>query len=290
MYKEVAIDPRCMADMEYYNLVKQHFGYDKGRYISAEVKVWTKEAMEYVKKSDLSDVKLQSVKNYLNKIGRSKGSNEFLLTKDRKGSVATCWNDWVDKQKTIRVFSCIISKAEGVDKINIDDINEGCSLWDIPASTSIKKNPHDIISVLQPLIKLSQELVLIDPFFTLSRNPVLEELFKEIQNTFLTSLRIVTSIDSTDVKRIYNSEYEKLNTKKIAFQWIKVPEKFFHDRYFISNVGALGAGQGFLKQIEKGAPSDLLNLHRISHDEASGILGALDKSIETEKTIIQLTV
>ena len=65
MYKEVAIDPRCMADMEYYNLVKQHFGYDKGRYISAEVKVWTKEAMEYVKKSDLSDVKLQSVKNYL---------------------------------------------------------------------------------------------------------------------------------------------------------------------------------------------------------------------------------
>ncbi len=290
MYKEVAIDPRCMADMGYYNLVKQHFGYDKGRYISAEVKGWTKEAMKYVKKSDLSDVKLQSVKNYLNKIGRSKDNNEFLLTKDRKGSDATCWNDWVDKQKTIRVFSCIISNAEGVDKINIRDINEGCSLWDIPVSTSIKKNPHDIISVLQPLVDLSQKIVLIDPFFRLSMNPVLEELFKEIQNSCLTSLRVVTSMDSTDVKRIYDSEYEKLNTKKIAFQWIKAPEKFFHDRYFISNVGALSAGQGFLKQIEKGAPSDLLNLHRISQDEALGILGALDKSIETEKTIIQLTV
>ncbi|TOL27686.1 hypothetical protein CGI00_23505, partial [Vibrio parahaemolyticus] len=66
MYKEVAFDPSCMGSMEYYGLVKQHFGYDHGRYISADIRSWAREAIQYVKTSGLQPVKQQSIKNYLN--------------------------------------------------------------------------------------------------------------------------------------------------------------------------------------------------------------------------------
>ena len=57
MYKEVSFDPSCMGSMEYYGLVKQHFGYDHGRYISANIKAWAREAMKCAIAADLPPVK-----------------------------------------------------------------------------------------------------------------------------------------------------------------------------------------------------------------------------------------
>ena len=73
MYKEVAFDPSCMSEIEYYYLVKQHFGFDRGRYISAKTRPWAREAMGHVQDSDLKPVRKKSVKNYLNKLGENEG-------------------------------------------------------------------------------------------------------------------------------------------------------------------------------------------------------------------------
>ncbi len=50
------------------------------------------------------------------------------------------------------------------------------------------------------------------------------------------------------------------------------PDKFFHDRYFISNTGAIRSGQGFSEDIKKGAHSDTYKFNIIGKEEANGAI------------------
>jgi hypothetical protein len=280
MYKEVAFDPACMADIEYYGLVRQHFGFEKGRYIAADVKAWAREAMRYVKASDLQPIKQQSIKNYLNRLVRSKDNDEFILAADRKGIDIEDWNLWWQEQRKIREFSITISESASDDCINVDRINIGCSEWDTPPSISVSRIAQDIVNVLLPLALISEEITIIDPYFRLVDNAVLVEIFNRLANSSVRKLRIVTALNTVNVQNAYDGSYRSLNVRPISFEWIEAPDKFFHDRYFITEIGAVRSGHGFMADVEKGTHADLANLNIISRDEAYRTLSSLEELLE----------
>ncbi|MBK5938932.1 hypothetical protein [Halochromatium roseum] len=289
MYKEVAFDPRCMADIEYYNLVKQHFGFEKGRYISAEIKSWAREAMTHVKESDLKTIRKQSVKNYLNKLGRSKTSEEFLLTRDRQGVAANCWQDWAEAQRKIRGFSCIVSDGSGEDRIDIDQVNEGCGEWNVPASISVdRSDPKSIVEGILTLLVLSDCVTIVDQFFRLAGNAVLVELFKAIPNTSVRCLRIATAMETCGIEDVYDREFRSMHAN-VRFEWIKAPDRYFHDRYVITEVGAVRSGHGFMTDVKKGTHADLANINIVARDEAHRTLAELDQLLEAGKATLELS-
>jgi len=291
MYMEVAFDPACMVGMEYYGLVTQHFGFEKGRYIVADVRTWAREAMKHVIDSDLQPIKKQSIKNYLNKLGRSKYPEEFILTEDRKGINTEEWNQWWEEQRKIREFSITISESADDCSINIDQINNGCIEWNVSPSISVKRyKVQDIVNALLPLAVISKEITIIDQYFRLADNPVLVQLFKHLTNYPVRKLRIMTSMDTVDARSAYEQNYSHLNTQSIGFEWIKAPDKFFHDRYFISNIGAIRSGQGFMTEVEKGTHADLANLNIISRDEAYRTLRDLEELLASGRAIQELKV
>jgi hypothetical protein len=294
MYKEVAFDPSCMSDNEYFNLVMQHFGFEKGRYISAETKSWAKEAMAHVKAAKLQAIKEKRVTNYLNKLGKSTKNGRlllgFLLARDRQGIPSPCWQEWLDEQQKIRKFSYTVASAGCEDRIDIDQINDGCEQWKVPTSISVSRTPKDIVSALYPLLILSEQVTVIDQYFRLSRNPALVELFKAMENTSVRSLRIVTSMETTDIHGVYDRDYRALNRSNIHFKWIKAPDKYFHDRYVITEAGAVRSGQGFMADGIKGAHSDLANINIIGENEASRTLTEVSQLIETGRASIDLSI
>ncbi|MCF7989102.1 MAG: hypothetical protein K9M02_01530 [Thiohalocapsa sp.] len=289
MYKEVAFDPRCMADIEYYSLVKQHFGFEKGRYISAEIRSWAKEAMTHVKESDLTTIRKQSVKNYLNKLGRSKSSAEFLLTKDRQGVAADCWQNWTEEQRNIRQFSCMVSNGIGEDRIDIDRINDGCGEWNVPASISVDRtDPKCIVGGVLPLLILSDCVTIVDQFFRFAENAVLVELFKAIRETSVRRLRVATAMETRAIHRVYDREFRALNTN-VCLEWIKAPDKYFHDRYLITEVGAVRSGHGFMADVEKGTHSDLANINIIGRDEAMRTIHELEQLLADGRATLEFS-
>ncbi len=291
MYKEVAFDPRCMSEIEYYNLLKQHFGFEKGRYISADRKSWAREAMCHVKASSLKDVRKKSVTNYLNKLVMSKRSNEFHITNDRKTIHKDIWEDWFNEQLMIRRFSCTITENNACDAhINIDQVNDNHESWCVPASMSIPRTADDIITTLYPLIILSENITIIDQYFRLIGNAVLVKLFNEIRATSVRSLRVVTSMDTPNIEDVYTHNYLALNDSNVRFEWVKAPVTFFHDRYVISEVGALRSGVGFMAGSERGAHADLANINIISQDEASRTLEELERILRDETAKVELSI
>lgn len=276
MYKEVAFNPSCLGRFEYYSLLKQQFGFDKGRYVAADRRAWSQEAMVAVKQAELSVIREQSIKNYLNKLPRSKEHDEFFLAPDRPKIDGQLWLAWLDRQLLVRPFDATISEPADSGRLDIDAINNGCHGWAVPASISVPRTADAIIDAVRGLLQLSTEITLVDPYFRLGDNRTLSELFRVLQGTSVRSVCVVSTIDITDPHRVYQRDYLGINARGVGLEWVVAPDKFFHDRYLISDVGAIRAGHGFMSDVMKGGHADWLNLNLIGADEAQRTAGALE--------------
>ena len=291
MYKEVSFDPSCMGSMEYYGLVKQHFGYDHGRYISANIKAWAREAMKCAIAADLPPVKKQSIKNFLNKASRSPVKKEyFVLPEDRKGVSEDGWLDWHAEQEKVRPFSFVISESDHIDSITVDDINSGCDDWQVSRSVSVERNEKDLVAPLVSLMVISSSLTLLDPYFVFSDNEVVSELLVNAKTLGLSSVRFVTSMKTPGAESIFNRCYKKNMPNNLSMSWIVVPDKYFHDRYVITDAGAIRSGQGFMPATKRGVHADKANYNSISKVEAAGVISELDELIKSGKAEVVFEV
>ncbi|MDH1624174.1 hypothetical protein N5F07_23780 [Pseudomonas chengduensis] len=268
MYKEVALNPSCLSGFEYYSLLKQQFGFDKGRYVAADRRLWVREAMAAVKQAGLSEIREKSIKNYLNKLFQSKERDEFLLAPDRQMVKSPHWSSWLDSQLLIRPFDCTVSEPADNGAISIDDINSGQLGWSVPASLSVPRTAVAIVDAVRGLLRLSTQIILIDPYFRLAENQTLSEIFRELQGASVRSICVVSTINTANPQRVYQREYLATNGRGIGLEWVVAPNQFFHDRYLLTDAGAIRAGHGFMSDVVKGVHADLLNLNLIGVEEA----------------------
>jgi len=277
MYKEVTIDPACMAKYEYYTLLKLGLGFDEGRYASVDNKSWPKEAMQFIKKaSNMTPVKEKSVKNFLNKVRMGKVPDMFLVDQNRKKISATHWNEWRELQEEYRPFSVCISESNISGSVNHDAILEEDKDWKVKPISVDASNADDIIKAISPLLNLSKELTLIDPYFGLSDNKVLVGLLELISNNSITKFTVVSikkAIEDINLEKTYQNELKYLTNKKhFHFDWIIAPERYFHDRVLITDVGAITAGHGFMTRYKRDRASDKLNLSLTTKETAQDYL------------------
>jgi len=168
------------------------------------------------------------------------------------------------------------------DTINHDAILDDCPQWKVSPSISVERNAHDIVRPVESLINISREIVLVDQYFRFSGNNTLVELFKILSMGSVTHFTVVTSMKTLNIQQAYEREYKSLNTSSVAFDWVEAPDKYFHDRYLISDVGAVKAGHGFMPEIKKGIHADKLNINIVSSDEAQGVKQSLAKLLEND--------
>lgn len=283
MYKEVAFNPCCLGCFEYYSLIRQQFGFGKGRYVAADRRAWAHEAMGVVKQAGLTAIREQSIKNYLNKLARSKGGDEFLLAPDRPKDSHQPWTAWLDGQVQVRPFDVIVSEPANNGCLDVDSINNGDQAWEIPVSLSVPRTPRAIIGAMCGLLRLSSEITLIDPYFRLAGNRTLSELLMTVKSMSLRRIRVVSSINPHDPQRVYEREYRAANDKGISLEWVVAPEQYFHDRYLLTDVGAIRSGHGFMEDVVKGTHADQVNLNLIGSEEAQRTYAALQSLLEGER-------
>ncbi|MDA7022280.1 hypothetical protein [Pseudomonas fragi] len=290
MYKEVAFDPCCLHSFEYYSLLKQQFGFDKGRYVAADRRAWAQEAMAAVKQAELSVIREQSIKNYLNKLPRSRDSDEFLLAPDRPKNDHRLWPAWINSQIQVRPFDVTISESADEGRLDINSINEGHPEWGIPASLSTPRTAEAIVDAVRGLLRLSTEITLIDPYFRLADNQTFSKFLFALQSTSVRSICVVSTIASADPQRVYQREYLSINGRGVGLEWVVAPDQFFHDRYLLTDAGAVRAGHGFMSDVVKGTHADQLNINLISIDEVQrtqqSLKTLLDEGKATRITIV----
>lgn len=274
MYKEIAFDPHCLGEYHYYGILKGAFGEERGRFIVASVNQWLAEAFAIVKESDIQDIKKQSIKNHLNILRKSKGGNTLVLPAYRKSVLDPAsvknWYEWFEKQREYTDFDATISDRDIGGALSYEEIIGDCEGWDVPPTIRIDRTPEDIAGALLPLLRLGNQITIIDQYFRLAGNKVLHELISFISSLeSVKKLTIVTSIDTADPEKVFASEYVGKYGYLPKLDLVVAPVKFFHDRYLLTENSAVKTGQGFSDAPKIGAHADRLSLSLCGKTEKS---------------------
>lgn len=293
MYKEVAVDPACMADDVCFFALREQFGFEKGRYIIADGGRWVSAAMAAVKdaqaKNQLKPVRAQTIKNWLNKVGRccSPKDRKLLLPRYRVITAEkSSWNIWWLGQQETRCFDVSIlpssNPPQAYDFTQLSSVPD----WQVSPSYSVDRTAKSIVTALEPLIRISKEIWLVDNYFNLGSNKILVELVRTASNLKCSRLRIVTSCDCASPEKLWKQEYERLVSNSFKCEWVKVPNNYFHDRYLIADTGAVKAGHGFAEGGLKGTAADKVSLSYCAFDESQEVKQHVQHLLDEKQAII----
>jgi len=265
MYKEVALDPQCMSEYHYYGLLKGSFGFEKGRYVVAPLLSWLEEAFQSVKNSDIQPVKQKSIKAFLNKLRKNKTCSLIILPEDRAETTeqnkTENWLAWLQYQREHRAFNSIVSERVVEGSINYDQVIDENESWRVPPSIRIAKTEDEIAKVVIPLLEIGDELIIVDQYFRLTANPVLQRIFAEIQALRnIKKITLVTSVSPANAQAVFSHDFVENFNYIPSFKLIVAPERFFHDRYMITNKATIKSGHGFSVGRPQGAQADLLSI------------------------------
>lgn len=274
MYKEVALDPECLAEFHYYGLLKTDFGFEQGRYLIAPVKLWVKEAVNAVKRSNMPPIRQKSVKAYLNKLQRHNKESHIVLPQDRasidRDHCYRDWREWVVLQHQYRSFNAVIAEKGILESMNYDDILDGDERWDVAPTLWIDKTPDQIISAITPLLFLSEELIIVDQFFHFANNLVLQKILYSLQvKPTIKKILIVTSIDTANPQSVYEQEFISRFAYLPTIEILNVPVRHFHDRYMITERATIKAGHGFGFSPMRGTQADRVSISLCSEEESN---------------------
>lgn len=273
MFKEVAFDPSALSNIEYYYLLKREFGFDKGRYVSADLKSWVSEAVAYVKKSDLQPVKKSSIKSFLNKLLKGRPDKKVCIELKQRSKVkAKPWENWLQEQNQILPFSLVVSEKGKFNSVNIDELDDDLDAWGVPPSKSVLGTTANIVDFLMPMLVLGKSVVIVDPYFKLASNSVLLEILKILSGSQVTRVSVYSSMENPNPRMIYEQQYSHIIQDRFEFCWYLMPLKHYHDRHFITDIGAIRSGAGFSAVNLKGANADYLNFNLVSKNEAERVL------------------
>ena len=193
-------------------------------------------------------------------------------------------------QMTNRKFSATVSETKLEDCISFEDIIDDSDKWYVKPSVRVNKTPKEIVDSFISLLVLSERLLIVDPYLSISSNKVLIELFTRLnQLPNIKRITIASAIKTKNPGSAFKSQYEKMLPEGINFELIEFPDKYFHDRYVITERGALQLGQGLKDELEKGAHADKLGIHLVSEEDANSVHKSLKEALDERKASVALS-
>ena len=112
---------------------------------------------------------------------------------------------------------------------------------------------------------------------------MLHELMRHISNTNnVKRLTIVTSIDTAGPEKVFDNDFRNNYEYLPSVRLVIAPNRFFHDRYLITNNAAIKAGHGFSDAPKAGEHSDRLSISLCGKEEKDETEKELKSVIDRE--------
>lgn len=179
MIHEYALEPAVMSDWNNFRYFYEKFGVEHGRLISRFPSKWKKRVWKacrhFYETCELtSDIKLKKIEESLMNI------EDKLTISSRDYDNEKNWIENAIEQHTNNPFRAIISSNNPSNDSYIllaDELDVTNTLWDVKREKVIPRRAEEITSCARLLIKLSKEIIIVDPFY----NPADDRWMKTIE-------------------------------------------------------------------------------------------------------------
>lgn len=271
MFGEFAIDPSLFADEAIANLLIGQLDQNSGRFVSDYPRHWLSDVKSEINNSNLGDVRKKSLKNRIVKSIRD-SVRENPYRPRARGE----WRPSVISEHVSRPFTAIVSETDDDGMHGIETVqNSDCDQWFVPPGQMVRRLATDIANSLVPLMTMSTQLAIVDPYFLLvgpqgDFGRVLAEILGRLANfTRLNALTIHTAQqDAANARRLL-TDLPTPVPHHLRVYWQTWPKADLHDRYMVADVGAVSLGHGFAeRRRETGAATDYVHVQRIDAELA----------------------
>lgn len=258
MHFEYAVEPEAMgSSWENFRYLIEKFGFSRGRLISRFPNKWEKKVVQAAKSAGMSELKLASLVDRLNRAKQDK-----FLGLVRAYDPNSDWLENAIKQNEQLPFHAVITSKKtahdfvvAIDELDEDQVPLLCN-----RNCQISQTGNGISAALSSLLVSARVMLFIDPYFDISNRR-----YKEILRS---CLAVIASSKNQGIQcEVHFGDMDgNISTEIIereAKNWLKnvIPKgisiKFFawkrkkngadfHDRFFLTDLGGVQLGTGFL--------------------------------------------
>jgi hypothetical protein len=266
MLYEFALDPSVLNNWDTVRYFIDNFGVPKGRLISQYPRKWKRMVIETCSSR-------QGLKEYAKIVEILSPHNTIDSKFIRSGREYDSNFDWLPnatQQNNKLPFHAIIADKNPQNVPNIliaFDISDGTPLWNIKNEECVPRDAKNLRKYIEPLLKISSEIIFVDPYF----NPY-EQRFRNTLSEFISSTdennklkRIEFHLGNTLGQKFFNDGCQKhipvmlTRNRTITFvRWDRLGSgDSLHPRYILTDRGGIRIERGLDEGQAKGETTDV---------------------------------
>lgn len=272
MLKEFAVEPHAIQTWNNFRLVVGGCGVDKGRVVADFPKnQWIRDVHElFSTHPSNSEMQVKRAVEMLNNLKKAMV---------RLGRTYVEAKDWIENAVASdleKPFAAIIlneAKVKHARALHVDEMSEADELWKVDNSLRVNREANAIARCAQPLVRISSELLLIDPHFDpLSERwcDTLREILQMAKATARQFNRIEYHVEfrGHDSKPDFKLDCEKTLPRCIPSGWgltvyrweRKAGSEGMHARYLLTDRGGISFDFG----LDRGRAGETTDVHLLS--------------------------
>jgi hypothetical protein len=251
MFYEYAIDPDLLADASTSEALVRDLASHDHRLIAGPERAWRKESYHHIKNCNLGDIKKRTITNRLNKM-------KFTHRLDKNRTLTEPLLDFFLREHQVRPYAAIMSEqASETDSIFTfsDLLDRQPPGWEEHPSATIENSPDALFSLVSPLLLLSKQIDIVDPYLAFTKPNWLDyqpflDLLCSNSNSYcfgrgLDTVRLHTSTRYGNMEDSLRKLRQEGFAAGITIKVNHWPKEEMHDRFLITEIGAIQVGSGF---------------------------------------------
>jgi hypothetical protein len=271
MFFEYAIDPAIFSDRVKCESFFTSFLLKSQRLISDTPKNWVRLVFNQI--DSIPHEQCQPVMKKTLKVHLRRLMNENLISNRSVQSDSNPWLQVVNMQHQHYPYAAIYTPVAVEEPLKCyafgDLLYKSPECWNALSQCHIERNARALVDIIEPLLAVSKQVHFIDRVirFTLPTwaryKPVLIELFKNLASANYGDGIAVINIHTSDNHGNFDALLERellpimpLGLKVNVFQW---PHGEMHDRFILTDVGAINIGHGLDERTENNADLALVS-------------------------------
>lgn len=269
MFHEYALDPGVLSSWQAVRYFLDALGPWKGRLLAEYPRRWKKMVYEGLSCPDVEKHRIIERLRLLDArvfSPRQNGPYDGLQT----------WRDNAVREHARAPFRAVIvpSDAKGVF-LEADQVTEEHLLWRVEPGRDVAREPVALVQALDLLLKASNHIAIIDPFFRADQSDKLMPLVHLCRA--VAGRQVVIDVHASDAQLAHH-EFERLARRALPANlpagisvtlrsWKERPGgKRFHNRYLITNVGGVQFGDS-IEAGDRGHSDRLSRLGALERDD-----------------------
>lgn len=273
MIHEYALDPELLANWQSFRYFVENFGISKGRLIARFPGKWERAVHESIQRSDCGDIEKARLQEKLRRVDK-----KIFRLRDCSGwtNALNWFQNCLAEHQKCSFSAIIVSNPKAPNEIVLDGhaLDSEMKPWKAATSKTVRRDGVEMSQRLRLFLQESTRLVFVDQYFDPDKLRFRHPLERFLEIAVKSPFRPLREVQYHISDELFTEQYFKTKAlvklpaiipEGLSVKFIQWTQKQLHNRYILSDIGAVMFGHGLDERDGDGPETDTIALLSESH-------------------------